>query len=204
MSKYLYVVLSAMLFLGIMFFDATSVMACTEDKGTETGKIALLKDLYYDVKDEYPYYVITKAPWAYPFENKYTWALFYAKEPLYVKLQDNGTTSLGHEDALGFMTYCTSEPSEYSYTRGFCDFVEGDVIIESNHDIKYENGEDFFHKTPQPTKVETTLQKMVGGIQMMEVMKEILGLIPLVIGLLVLAISLRKGFLALQILLHRA
>lgn len=68
------------------------------------------------------------------------------------------------------------------------------TIYASNYDIVFtaDRGKVFFHKAP----VGVLAQKLE-GVEMSQVMKELVGLVPLVIGLLVSVIGLRK---ALQIL----
>lgn len=58
----------------------------------------------------------------------------------------------------------------------------------------------FFHKE-LPTQ---TLQAVAKKVEMVEVMKQIVGLIPLVIGLVISVIALKKALATLQTALHRA
>ena len=68
-------------------------------------------------------------------------------------------------------------------------------MLYSNFDITYDNywknktGSDFFLRT-----LQGILTRQVEEVEMSQVLKEIVYLLPLVIGLLVLAIGLRKAF----------
>lgn len=68
------------------------------------------------------------------------------------------------------------------------DQKSGDHIFYSNIDVLNTDGTVFFHPTPLQV-----VARQVERVEMSQVMKELVGLVPLVIGLLVLAIGLRKA-----------
>ena len=96
----------------------------------------------------------------------------------------------------------------YSYKDGFGSYTSYsnglDRLLYSSIDLKNpDTGEVFFTQTPYVTG-----QLTVGGLQAPEIAtaltSQIVGLVPLVLGLLVLAIGLWKGLKHLRQTLNRA
>jgi hypothetical protein len=93
--------------------------------------------------------------------------------------------------------YAVARQTGYTFPSGwYYDFEYSTCDIYSDDHYT----EVFFPRTlPLPT-----LQVIAKEVEMTEVMKQILGLTPLAIGLVILAMSLRKALAMLQTILHRA
>lgn len=136
----------------------------------------------------------------------------YSKTPLYIGTRvDFGSSGSScvisnypyDSDNVRRVMYTTSG---FSTDRSFAVFGTGatvdfiySTIIESSHDIYFLDGSVFFQRTLFPI-----MAPIAGTVDLMEVMTELIGVVPLVVGLVVSCLGLRKGWSLLVRNLHRA
>ena len=84
-------------------------------------------------------------------------------------------------------------------------YTEANKIIYSSFDVKQQGTEELvFQKTPVEKALETTLAPIVQEAPLEETIKEIVGILPIVLIIVVGLIGLRKGLALLSQTLHRA
>lgn len=155
--------------------------------------------------NEYEYYVVwyvDNTYYAMTSQNKATYQDYDGNENFWLDGDKkfyiyNGSSWL--EDSIP-NSYYGSNYVVFQYRQNY-GLTFASTIYASNHDIVFtaDPGKVFFHKAP----VGVLAQKLE-GVEMSQVMKEILGVLPLIIVVVVSLVGLRKAFQMLSTLLRKA
>lgn len=194
----------SMILAGVLFLVlfVTFVFGCVEvvkaDVLTEEMPdfVGYLEDNGYDCSNM-KYYVVR----SYDTSQRIDYICTESKPDF---IYSNGYESLYFANVFYWVMYYpatdTFELGSYNGRSNFTyEFTTGLKLLYSNYDVYSPDGSLFFLQTPCPTLT------LVGGLAVPEIttlaMKELIGVIPLVLGLVVLATSLYKGLSSLWRLL---
>lgn len=190
MRKLKKVMLPLLLSMILLVGSCLPVMAAFRTVETADG-MELAFEEEYD-QEKYPYWIAYKNGSQYIIRCTSA-KLFYDSGIIkaYGALQQLYCNNTFIDNRIHVYSYTSGYYSDTSY-KNLKDATSG--IVAANYDVCDASGNVVFQKPPEPiVKEPTRLQMVTEGIQMTAVMKEIIGMIPLLIPLLAGFLGLRKA-----------